>query len=591
MAENSKLHLEDAFRHKFIKFISYSELENLTRVDSGKFGSIHTAYWHKLRKIVAVKRLHSFAQNDIAIQNFVHELQIQKRVEYHDRMIRIFGVSQDPSNRDYLLILQYADGGNLRNYFAQNYSTLTWNDKFRISHGIIDALRCLHDEDIVHRDLHSKNILIDQGEPKIADFGISGSLNTTTNLDNGVFGIIPYIEPKRLANPSHPHDKASDVYSLGVILWEISSGQPPFKDLPHDAALALSICDGVRETPIVGTPQEYKLLYQQCWDPTPHIRPSVDDVLQSIERIIKQAKNFMNDVEEAPSPEMSAIPPDQHVKATDQTVQYNLIIPDNTETLADLIITEQSSKSQQSLKINLPSTSGSSILPASSNDNDNQSSQNPSFIKDPLPRISRKTDIDKINVKVVIVGDGAAGKSCFLFMYSHGHFPEVYVPTVFENYCVDFKIDGQLVVLGLWDTAGQENYDNLRPLSYPGSDVAIIVFAIDDPDSLDNVYEKWISEIKHFLPKIPIFLVGTKLDLRNDMQTIKELKKVSKKPVTYEEGFQVAERINAKNYLECSALTGEGLNEAFEQIIRAGLWYTLNQKKKKEKKKLKCIVL
>ncbi|CAG8605315.1 2267_t:CDS:2 [Diversispora eburnea] len=502
MAENSKLHLEDAFRHKFIKFISYSELENLTRVDSGKFGSIHTAYWHKLRKIVAVKRLHSFAQNDTAIQNFVHELQIQKRVEYHDRMIRIFGVSQDPSNRDYLLILQYADGGNLRNYFAQNYSTLTWNDKFRISHGIIDALRCLHDEDIVHRDLHSKNILIDQGEPKIADF----------------------------------------------------------------------------ETPIVGTPQEYKLLYQQCWNPTPHIRPSVDDVLQSIERIIKQAENFMNDVEEAPSPEMSAIPPDQHVKATDQTVQYNLIIPDNTETLADsfgnqdLIITEQS---QQSLKINLPSTSGSSILPASSNDNDNQSSQNPSFIKDPLPRISRKTDIDKINVKVVIVGDGAAGKSCFLFMYSHGHFPEVYVPTVFENYCVDFKIDGQPVVLGLWDTAGQENYDNLRPLSYPGSDVAIIVFAIDNPDSLDNVYEKWISEVKHFLPKIPIFLVGTKLDLRDDMKTIEELKKVSKKPVTYEEGFQAAEHINAKNYFECSALTGEGLNEAFEQIIRAGLWCSI----------------
>ncbi|RHZ50327.1 hypothetical protein Glove_501g9 [Diversispora epigaea] len=99
---------------------------------------------------------------------------------------------------------------------------------------------------------------IDHGEPRYFWYG---SLNTTTNLDNGVFGIIPYIEPKRLANPNYPHDKASDVHRLGVILWEMSSGQPPFKDLPHDAVLALSICDGVRETPIVSTPQEYKLLY------------------------------------------------------------------------------------------------------------------------------------------------------------------------------------------------------------------------------------------------------------------------------------------------------------------------------------------
>ncbi|RHZ50326.1 hypothetical protein Glove_501g8 [Diversispora epigaea] len=148
MAENSKLHIEDAFRHKFIKFISYSELKDLTQVDSGKFGSIHTAYRNKLRKTVAIKRLHSFAQNDTAIQKFVHEPQIQKRVEYHPNLWY-------PSNKDYLLILQYADGGNLRNYFDRNYPSLTWNDKFKISHGIADALRCLHDEDIVHRDLVS----------------------------------------------------------------------------------------------------------------------------------------------------------------------------------------------------------------------------------------------------------------------------------------------------------------------------------------------------------------------------------------------------------------------------------------------------
>ncbi|CAG8511942.1 7487_t:CDS:2 [Paraglomus occultum] len=150
----AEFHLEDAFRHKLVKFIPYTELENLTRVDSGKFGSVQTAYWHKSRKTVAVKRLYSFEQNDTTSQKFVHELKIQKRVEYHDRIIRILGVSQ---------------GGNLKSYLAQKHSTLTWNDKLKIAYGIADALKCLHDEDIVHCDLHSKNILIDNGEPKIAD--------------------------------------------------------------------------------------------------------------------------------------------------------------------------------------------------------------------------------------------------------------------------------------------------------------------------------------------------------------------------------------------------------------------------------------
>lgn len=67
--------------------------------------------------------------------------------------------------------------------------------------------------------------------------------------------------------------------------------------MPHDATLALSICKGERETPIAGTPKEYELLYQRCWNSTPHIRPSIDDVLQSLERIMKQAKDFMNNME------------------------------------------------------------------------------------------------------------------------------------------------------------------------------------------------------------------------------------------------------------------------------------------------------
>ncbi|CAM2107250.1 unnamed protein product [Caretta caretta] len=105
-------------------------------------------------------------------------------------------------------------------------------------------------------------------------------------------------------------------------------------------------------------------------------------------------------------------------------------------------------------------------------------------------------------------------------------FPEVYVPTVFENYIADIEVDGKQVELALWDTAGQEDYDRLRPLSYPDTDVILMCFSIDSPDSLENIPEKWTPEVKHFCPNVPIILVGNKKDLRNDEHTRRELAKM-----------------------------------------------------------------
>jgi len=177
----------------------------------------------------------------------------------------------------------------------------------------------------------------------------------------------------------------------------------------------------------------------------------------------------------------------------------------------------------------------------------------------------------EIRRKLVIVGDGACGKTCLLIVYSKGTFPEVYVPTVFENYVTDVTVDGKQVELALWDTAGQEDYDRLRPLSYPDSHVILICFSIDAPDSLDNVQEKWISEVLHFCPKLPIILVGLNVDLRNDPKLIDDLRKSNQKPISYEEGQRVANKIGAYKYLECSAKTQQGIREVFETATRAAL--------------------
>uniref|UniRef100_H2Z2I6 Uncharacterized protein n=1 Tax=Ciona savignyi TaxID=51511 RepID=H2Z2I6_CIOSA len=190
-----------------------------------------------------------------------------------------------------------------------------------------------------------------------------------------------------------------------------------------------------------------------------------------------------------------------------------------------------------------------------------------------------------IRKKLVIVGDGACGKTCLLIVFSKDQFPEVYVPTVFENYVADIEVDSKQVELALWDTAGQEDYDRLRPLSYPDTDVILMCFSIDSPDSLENIPEKWTPEVRHFCPSVPIILVGNKKDLRNDTTTTKELAKMKQCPVSNEDGVAMADKIGAYGYMECSARTKEGVREVFELATKAAL------QTKKRKKKSGCEVL
>uniref|UniRef100_A0A1I7ZKL9 Ras-like GTP-binding protein Rho1 n=1 Tax=Steinernema glaseri TaxID=37863 RepID=A0A1I7ZKL9_9BILA len=189
-----------------------------------------------------------------------------------------------------------------------------------------------------------------------------------------------------------------------------------------------------------------------------------------------------------------------------------------------------------------------------------------------------------IRKKLVIVGDGACGKTCLLIVFSKDQFPDLYVPTVFENYVADIEVDGKQVELALWDTAGQEDYDRLRPLSYPDTDVILMCFSIDSPDSLENIPEKWTPEVRHFCANVPIILVGNKKDLRNDPQTLRELAKMKQEPVRPEQGRAVAEQIGAFDYIECSAKTKDGIREVFEKATQAALM-------QKRKKKKNCVIL
>lgn len=187
-----------------------------------------------------------------------------------------------------------------------------------------------------------------------------------------------------------------------------------------------------------------------------------------------------------------------------------------------------------------------------------------------------------IERKIVILGDGACGKTSLLNVFTRGYFPEVYEPTVFENYIHDIFVDGKHITLSLWDTAGQEEFDRLRSLSYSDTHTIMLCFSVDSYDSLENVKNKWVGEITDHCEGVKLVLVALKCDLRNnDTEAITpnnihnnnntNSKNKNNKLISYEEGLAMAKQIGALRYLECSAKSNKGVNEAFTEAARVAL--------------------
>jgi len=186
-------------------------------------------------------------------------------------------------------------------------------------------------------------------------------------------------------------------------------------------------------------------------------------------------------------------------------------------------------------------------------------------------------------IKCVFLGDGAVGKTSLIVSYTTNGYPSEYVPTAIDTYDVVVHVDGSPVTFEMCDTPGQDDFDTLRPLVYPETDVFLLCFSVVSPSSFHNVREKWIPELRSAFKsskQVPVILVGTQSDLRTDVKTLVELAKHKEQPVSEAEARKMSSSLNCVTYIESSAVTQKNLKEVFDEAIVCGL----RQRRIKEKK-------
>ncbi|CAI2173482.1 5991_t:CDS:10 [Funneliformis geosporum] len=284
--------LEKSIANKNITYYEYSNFERLQLIRDGSFGSIVRAYWKNTDNVFVLK----FFNNQIStLKEIIKELKFHWYVNSHANILKFYGITKVETDvhKIYSLVMEYADGGTLKTYLNEHFNELEWKDKYSLALQLASAVLRLHECDIIHRDLNVENILIHQKSIKLADFGLSKKIAEASNITLEMFGL-PYIDPKLFFNQYNINNqgeiyrlnKSSDVYSIGVIMWQLSSGYQPFSnEHVNDISLAVAIQRGKREKIIVGTPIEYSDLYTKCWKGESNERPKIIEVVSTLEVI------------------------------------------------------------------------------------------------------------------------------------------------------------------------------------------------------------------------------------------------------------------------------------------------------------------
>lgn len=263
---------------QLLEWIPYEQFTNIEYLAEGGFGKIHVAKWSDKGE-VALKTLNDSQSVPIVFLRFLQEIAYHKLVDDDNWIVSCYGISQDPETKNYIMVMEYMKNGDLRQYLQQKTRDLSFKNKFRKLYSIASGLCSIHRQGLVHRDLHSGNILDKDGDTYgyccITDLGLCRPANET---DEGkIYGVLPYVAPEVLTGK--PCTLASDIYSFGIMAYELFSSLPPYHNIPHDLDLALKICQGLRpDLDNIKMPQLLRDLIKRCWDADPSKRPTASDL-------------------------------------------------------------------------------------------------------------------------------------------------------------------------------------------------------------------------------------------------------------------------------------------------------------------------
>ncbi|KAF9289531.1 Nuclear receptor sub 2 group C member 2 [Mortierella antarctica] len=268
-----------------IPFEELSRLNYNTHVP-GRFDVVHSGRWK---------------EHDIEIREALgdpaaieREVRLLQKMRNCSQILHIHGYTIEPTTSTPYLVLQHNEHGSLHSYLLNFHPHLTWPDRYNLAMDIALGLRYMHQKGIRHRHMHSASVLIDtNGSAVLSDFGSSRDADVISSREHTTR--MAYIAPEKLAKTGR-HTFECDIYSLGVVFWEISSGRPPFNEfitpqtIQNGTAMSLAqnIISGRRERTVEGTDPVFEDLYTRCWDPNPQDRPTIDWVIQTLSVLLKQ---------------------------------------------------------------------------------------------------------------------------------------------------------------------------------------------------------------------------------------------------------------------------------------------------------------
>ncbi|CAB4443420.1 unnamed protein product [Rhizophagus irregularis] len=259
---------------KELKWFPYDNFEDIEYLNEGGFGTIYKATFGG--KEVILKCHKNLNEN---LNDFLKEWEYHTSVLDSKDIIDFYGFTEDQNTSKFMVVMDYANNGNLRENLTRIVEN-NWNQKLLMLYEIISGLSKIHGENLIHCDFHDGNIL-NHNEDKfyISDLGLCQPIKSFLKKYD-IYGVIPFMAPEVLRGKSYT--PGSDIYSFSMIMWEFTSGIPPFNNRAHDIQLSLSICKGERPKIIENTPQCYVNLMKKCWNEDPLKRPSTLEVEEVI---------------------------------------------------------------------------------------------------------------------------------------------------------------------------------------------------------------------------------------------------------------------------------------------------------------------